>query len=279
MADARRGRRDDRRRCAAGRARSGCCYAPDPGAAEQSQLGGNIATNAGGPHAFKYGVTGTWVTGLEVVLAPGELVTVGGPIRKDVAGYDTQVADDRLRGDARHRHRGVAEADPGARGCSCPSSRSTPTPSAGCEAMAAVLASGSSRRRSSSSTRARSARRGPPSRRRCPGRRFMLIAEADGSTAEAHRVRAELIEVLADGALTVHAPDGRAAIARAVALARRRLARGHRTARRQGLSEDIVVPVERLRRRSTRPVRSAPVTGCMPAVGATPATATSTRRS
>ena len=48
---------------------SGLFYAPDPGALEQSQIGGNIATNAGGPHAFKYGVTGTWVRGLEVVLA------------------------------------------------------------------------------------------------------------------------------------------------------------------------------------------------------------------
>ena len=34
-----------------------------------------MATNAGGPHAFKYGVTGAWVTGLEVAIAPGELVT------------------------------------------------------------------------------------------------------------------------------------------------------------------------------------------------------------
>ena len=37
---------------------SGLLFPPDPGAAEQSQLGGTIATNAGGPHAFKYGVTG-----------------------------------------------------------------------------------------------------------------------------------------------------------------------------------------------------------------------------
>jgi FAD/FMN-containing dehydrogenase len=50
---------------------NGLFYPPDPGSAEQSQLGGNIATNAGGPHAFKYGVTGAWITGLEVVLAPG----------------------------------------------------------------------------------------------------------------------------------------------------------------------------------------------------------------
>src|SRR5256886_3814703 len=66
----------------------GLLFAPDPGAAEQSQIGGNIATNAGGPHAFKYGVTGAWVTGLEVVVPPGELVQLGGPLRKDVAGYD-----------------------------------------------------------------------------------------------------------------------------------------------------------------------------------------------
>ena len=67
---------------------NGLFFPPDPGSAEQSQLGGNIATNAGGPHAFKYGVTGAWITGLEVVLAPGELVRIGGPMRKDVAGYD-----------------------------------------------------------------------------------------------------------------------------------------------------------------------------------------------
>jgi glycolate oxidase len=67
---------------------SGLMFAPDPGATEQSQVGGNIATNAGGPHAFKYGVVGDWVTGVEAALAPGKLVSVGGPIRKDVAGYD-----------------------------------------------------------------------------------------------------------------------------------------------------------------------------------------------
>jgi len=67
---------------------NGLMFAPDPGAAEQSQIGGNVATNAGGPHALKYGVTGTWVAGLEVVLAPGELVQIGGWAAKDVAGYD-----------------------------------------------------------------------------------------------------------------------------------------------------------------------------------------------
>jgi glycolate oxidase subunit GlcD len=69
---------------------NGLLFPPDPGAAEQSQIGGNIATNAGGPHTFKYGATGAWVTGLEVVLAPGKVVRLGGAVRKDVAGYDLQ---------------------------------------------------------------------------------------------------------------------------------------------------------------------------------------------
>src|SRR3954449_11107452 len=67
---------------------NGLWFPPDPGAAEQSQIGGNVATNAGGPHAFKYGQTGAWVTGLEAVVAPGSVVRFGGPVRKDVAGYD-----------------------------------------------------------------------------------------------------------------------------------------------------------------------------------------------
>src|SRR5688500_16455382 len=49
---------------------NGLLYPPDPGAGESSHIGGNAATNAGGPHAFKYGVTGAWITGLEAVVAP-----------------------------------------------------------------------------------------------------------------------------------------------------------------------------------------------------------------
>jgi FAD/FMN-containing dehydrogenase len=67
---------------------NGLIFPPDPGASEQSHIGGNVATNAGGPHAFKYGPTGAWVSGLEAVLAPGELATVGSATRKDASGYD-----------------------------------------------------------------------------------------------------------------------------------------------------------------------------------------------
>jgi glycolate oxidase subunit GlcD len=67
---------------------NGLLFPVDPGASEQSTIGGNIACNAGGPHSFKYGVTGAWVTGLEAVVGGGRLIKAGGPLRKDVAGLD-----------------------------------------------------------------------------------------------------------------------------------------------------------------------------------------------
>ena len=66
----------------------GLWFPPDPGAAEQSQIGGNVATNAGGPHCLKYGVTGRWVTAVEAVLGTGELVRTGVGLPKDVATLD-----------------------------------------------------------------------------------------------------------------------------------------------------------------------------------------------
>ncbi len=66
----------------------GLLFPPDPGAAWESHIGGNIATNAGGAHTFKYGVTGHWVTGLEVVTAEGKVLKLGSSLRKDVAAYD-----------------------------------------------------------------------------------------------------------------------------------------------------------------------------------------------
>ena len=95
---------------------NGLYYPPDPGAAEQSQLGGNVATNAGGPHAFKYGVTGAWVTGLEVAIAPGELVTFGSGAAQGRRRLRHPLAADRLGGHARDRDRRPAEADPAAGG-------------------------------------------------------------------------------------------------------------------------------------------------------------------
>jgi glycolate oxidase len=64
----------------------GLWYPPDPSSYEICSIGGNIATNAGGLCCVKYGVTTDYVLGLDVVLADGTLITLGGPRVKDVAG-------------------------------------------------------------------------------------------------------------------------------------------------------------------------------------------------
>jgi len=58
---------------------SGFHYAPDPSSQGACTLGGNVATNSGGPHTLKYGVTVNHVLGIEVVLADGQIVLLGGP--------------------------------------------------------------------------------------------------------------------------------------------------------------------------------------------------------
>jgi glycolate oxidase len=63
-------------------------YPPDPASLKNSSIGGNIATNAGGPRCLKYGVTRHYVLGLEVVLADGTIVRVGGRTHKNKTGFD-----------------------------------------------------------------------------------------------------------------------------------------------------------------------------------------------
>ncbi|MFC4565590.1 FAD-binding oxidoreductase [Nocardiopsis mangrovi] len=67
---------------------AGLAYPPDPGSVEFATIGGNVATNAGGMCCVKYGVTGDFVLGLEVVLADGRVVRTGRRTVKGVAGYD-----------------------------------------------------------------------------------------------------------------------------------------------------------------------------------------------
>lgn len=66
----------------------GLFYAGYPMSLETCYLGGNIAENAGGGRAVKYGVTGRYVMGLELVTPTGEIVQLGGKLSKDVTGYD-----------------------------------------------------------------------------------------------------------------------------------------------------------------------------------------------
>ena len=219
---------------------SGLMFPPDPGASEQSQIGGNVATNAGGPHAFRYGVTRRWVTGLEAVLAPGRLVRLGGAARKDVAGYDliglltgsegtlgvVTAATLRLvpAPEARHVVAGVYASD-----------------RAACEAVERVLGSGieAAAIELLDEAAARLGGGGFPGELP-PG--ALLLAEADGSAREASERRDALVEALAEGSVST------AEVADPVAAWRWRDDLSFRLAAVEGgkLSEDVAVPLDRL---------------------------------
>jgi glycolate oxidase len=66
---------------------TGFHYAPDPSSQGACTIGGNVATNSGGPHTLKYGVTVNHVLGLQVVMPDGQVVELGGP-NGSLAGYD-----------------------------------------------------------------------------------------------------------------------------------------------------------------------------------------------
>jgi glycolate oxidase subunit GlcD len=225
---------------------NGLVFPPDPGAAEQSQIGGNIATNAGGPHAFKYGSTGAWVTGLEAVVPPGEMVTVGGPFRKDVAGYDLKsllIGSEGTLGiitAAWLRLLPTPEA-------ALPVAAFYPGTTEGCAAIERVLGHGlpvAALEYLDAGTLEAAGRSFPAE---LPdGAGFLVLAEADGSTEEVERMRLELAAVLGEGSLAVHSPTEPATIGDlwrwrdGVSIAV--------TAQRGGkVSEDIVVPLDRLR--------------------------------
>nr|MBA3842460.1 FAD-binding protein [Actinomycetota bacterium] len=225
---------------------SGLRFPPDPGAAELSQIGGNIACNAGGPHAFKYGVTGNWVTGLEVVIPPGEIVQVGGPLRKDVAGYDLKsllVGSEGTLGlvtAAWLRLIPASESE-------LPVVALYPDAEAGISAIERVLASGvvpavvEYLDAVTLSFAGDSYPFGIPD-----GAGFMVMTEADGAPDEARRVARELQEALAEGAVAVHAPENPSEVTE---LWRWRGGAAFAILAQRGgaYSEDIAVPLYRLR--------------------------------
>jgi glycolate oxidase subunit GlcD len=222
---------------------NGLFFGPDPGASEQSQIGGNVATNAGGPHALKYGVTGAWVTGLEVVLAPGELVHVGGWARKDVAGYDLKNLLIGSEGTL-----GVITAV---------QLRLRPAPQArialvvfvagdverGCAAMLDVTAAGiepAALEFIDAATLGHVAAGYPGNVPRGAG--SALLVELDGTRAEAERERDEVLELLAGASLTIEQPEDEQALWRW-----RDGFNGVVSGMRGGkVSEDVSFPVERL---------------------------------
>jgi len=222
----------------------GLLFPPDPGAAEQSQLGGNIATNAGGPHAYKYGVTGAWVTGLEAAVPPGELISLGGPFRKDVAGYDLKsllIGSEGTLGVITAAWLRLTPAPEAA----APVVSCHDGTAAGCAALARVLGTGIPVAALEYLDAATVGYAGGSFPGELPPDAFIVLAEVDGSREEVDRLGAELAEVLAEDASAVFSPAEPSEIA---ALWRWRdgvsIAVG--AARGGKASEDIVVPFDRL---------------------------------
>ena len=222
----------------------GLLFPPDPGAQEQSQIGGNVATNAGGPHCFKYGVTGRWVTAVEVVLGSGELVRLGSGLPKDVATLDLRSLLVGSEGTL-----GVITAvwlrlmpEPEVR---LPVLAVYDSAEQGAGAVAAAMASGVVPaalefldRGTIDAARATYPGSLPPQAE------FAVLAEADGTLAGATAERALITEVLSQGASDVIAP---AASDSARIWAWRDGVALSVLAKHGGkLSEDIVVPVDRL---------------------------------
>jgi glycolate oxidase subunit GlcD len=225
---------------------SGLRFPPDPGAAELSQIGGNLACNAGGPHAFKYGVTRQWVTGIEAVVPPGEIVRFGGPLRKDVASYDMI---------------SLLVGSEGTLGLITAAwLRLVPAPElelpvvglyrdadAGVSAIERVLASGVVPAAVEYLDGVTLRFAGDAYPFGLPEEAaFMVITEADGSADEARRAAAELREALDEDAVAVHAPEQPGDVAE---LWRWRggVAFAILAQRGGAFSEDVAVPLDRLR--------------------------------
>ena len=222
----------------------GLCFPPDPGAAEQSQIGGNVATNAGGPHCFKYGVTGRWVTAIEAVLGSGELVRVGSGLPKDVATLDLRALLVGSEGTL-----GVITAvwlrlmpEPEVR---LPVLAVFGSAQEGADAVALAMASGvvPSALEFLDRGAIEAARASYPGELPA-GVEFAVLAEADGTLAGATAEQALLADMLRPTATDLIAPP--AAAAARIWAWRDGVSLGVLAHRGGKLSEDIVVPVDRL---------------------------------
>lgn len=224
---------------------AGLFFAPNPGSAESCLIGGNVATNAGGPRSFRYGSTRAWVSGLDVVLPDGQPVRLGGDARKSVETLDLL---------------GLVCGSEGTLGViTAVTLRLQPAPEAalpvlavyadreaGLRAIDAVMASGvvptALEFLDAGALRAAVAGfpGGPPA-----GAGFAVLTEALGTAETAALEASTLADALTPDALSVVRPDGRQEVD---ALWRWRdgVSLAVVAARGGKLSEDLTVPLERL---------------------------------
>jgi FAD/FMN-containing dehydrogenase len=224
---------------------NGLWFPPNPGAADQSQLGGNVATNAGGPRSFRYGPVRHWLSGLEAVLPDGELVRMGGPARKNVETLDLL---------------GVFCGSEGTLGVVTaawlkllpsperllPVVGMYPDRETGLEAMTAAMACGivPTALEFLDERVLEAARVGFPVERPDSGR-FLILAETAGSESVARAEREILVDALEQGAVMVVAPDDDAS-ARAWERWRDGISLAVVAVRGGKLSEDFTEPTDRL---------------------------------
>src|SRR5205085_891119 len=189
----------------------------------------------------KYGVAGRWVTGLEVVIPPGDVITTGGPVRKDVAGYDLKsllIGSEGTLGVVTAVWLRLLPAPESV----LPIAAVYPSAAAGCAAIEAVYGAGIQAAALEYVDEGALRHSGAAFPAALPAEGgFLVIAEADGSAAEAECVADELVEALGPGAVALHRPRPeelwrwREGVSLAVTGAAGRK-----------VSDDLAVPVDRL---------------------------------
>jgi len=232
---------DLQRRCL----EAGLFFAPNPGSAESCLIGGNVATNAGGPRSFKHGPVRAWLSGIEAVLGDGERVRLGGAVRKNVETLDLLGLLCGSEGTLGVVTEVTLKLQP-APEVALPTVAVYADREAGLEAIAAVLACGvvPTALEYLDGPALTSSTAGFPGG--LPdGATFAVLVEALGPEAVAPIEARELAGALTGDALAVRAPTDRAEVD---ALWRWRdgVSLAVTAARGGKLSEDLVVPADRL---------------------------------
>ena len=224
--------------------REGLFYAPDPNSLESCMIGGNVAENAGGPRAFKYGATRDWVLGLEACLVGGRVVRTGKRTVKGVTGYDVTALLVGSEGTLAVFTEATLRLVPRPPAVATALALFTDVRAAA-GAVGAVVAAGVVPRclemlDSATLHAVRGAGVAVDARAGA-----MLVVEVDGDAAEATLVRVGEVAAACPGCIDVVAAQDAAQRDRLWA-ARRTLSKATRALARHKLSEDVVVPRTRI---------------------------------